>query len=90
MAIKEEDCGAAGALKEGLFGGNEGKAGHARTQSCLFSQVINMGLPHGCQVELREQLEVNLKADRPTDRLTGERGGCSWRTKGENDSEIER
>lgn len=50
---------------------------HALAQSCLFSQVINLGLPHGCQVEFREQLEVNLKADRPTDRLSGGRGGCS-------------
>ncbi len=62
MVIKGEDRGAAMAVREGLVGlfrGNGATAGHARDQSCLISQVINLDLPEGCQVELREQLEVS-------------------------------
>lgn len=43
----------------GLFRWNGGTVAHAWVQSCLISQVINLDLPQGCQVELREQLEVN-------------------------------
>lgn len=69
--IKGEDRGAAGAAREGmagLFRWNGGTAAHAGVQSCLISQVMNLNLPQGCQVQLKEQLEVNRKADRATDR----------------------
>lgn len=61
MVIKGEDCRASGPVTEGLgglLGGNGYKAGHARAQSHLISQVINLDLQKGCQVEVREQLEV--------------------------------
>lgn len=59
MVIKGEDRGAEGEGLVGLSRGNGGTAGHARAQSCLISQVINLDLPQGCQVELGEQVEVN-------------------------------
>lgn len=69
MVIKGEDGGAAGAAREGtVFRWNGGTVAHAWVQTCLISQVINLNLPQGCQVQLKEQLEVKREADRATDR----------------------
>lgn len=63
MAIKGEDCGAAAAVREEPvepFRGQRGQSsGHARPRSCLISQVINLDLQRGREVELAEQLEVS-------------------------------
>lgn len=57
-------------------GGQWGQSRPSRALVLSFSQVINLDLSQGCQVELREQLEMDWKADRPSDNLS-DRRGCS-------------